>query len=92
MAIDSAAFRWTAVETVAALRQGEVSPLELIDAAYERIAATNGTINAMVTLCPDRARDHAKRLMQQPMAQRGILCGLPIAIKDLSDVAGVRTT
>ncbi|HWT96678.1 MAG TPA: amidase family protein, partial [Terriglobales bacterium] len=92
MAIDSDVFRWSAVEAVAALRRGEVSPLDLIDAAYERIAATNGGVNSMVTLCPDRARDHARRLMQQPVAQRGLLCGLPIAIKDLSDVAGVRTT
>lgn len=92
MAIDSGVFRWSAVEAVAALRRGEVSPLDLIDAAYERIAATNGSVNAMVTLCPDRARDHAKRLMQQPVERRGLLCGLPIAIKDLSDVAGVRTT
>lgn len=92
MAIDSGVFRWSAVEAVAALRRGEVSPLELIEAAYDRIAATNGSVNAMVTLCPDRARDHAKRLMQQPVDRRGLLCGLPIAIKDLSDVAGVRTT
>jgi len=92
MAIDSDVFRWSAVDAVAALRRGEASPLDLIDAAYERIAATNGIVNSMVTLCPDRARDHAKRLMQQPVAQRGLLCGLPIAIKDLSDVAGVRTT
>jgi amidase len=92
MAIDSAFFRWTAVEAVAALRQGKVSPLDLIDAAYARIAATNGVVNAMVTLCPDRARDHAKALLKKPADQRGPLCGLPIAIKDLSDVAGVRTT
>ncbi len=92
MAIDSTLFQLTAVEAVAALQKGDVTPLELIDAAYARIAATNGAVNAMVTLCPDRARDPAKTLMAKPVDQRGPLCGLPIAIKDLSDVAGVRTT
>jgi amidase len=92
MAIDSTLFRMTAAEAVAALRKGDVSPLDLIDAAYARIAATNGAVNAMVTLCPERARDNAKALMAKPVEQRGVLCGLPIAIKDLSDVAGVRTT
>src|SRR5260221_1700277 len=92
MAIDSRHFQLTAVGAVAALQKGDVTPLELIDAAYARIAATNGAVNAMVTLCPDRARDPAKTLMAKPVDQRGPLCGLPIAIKDLSDVAGVRTT
>ena len=92
MAIDSTLYRLSAVEAVAALRRGEVTPLDLIDAAYARIEATDKTVNAMVTLCPDRARDAAKVLMLQPVDQRGILCGLPVAIKDLNDVAGVRTT
>ncbi len=92
MAIDLALYRLTAVAAVAALRRGEVTPLDLIDAAYARIEATNAKVNAMVTLCPERARDAAKALMQKPVEARGLLCGLPLAIKDLSDVAGVRTT
>ena len=86
--------KWTATEAVARLRSGEVSPLDLIDAAERRIADTNPRINAMVTLCLDRARDHARRLMNEPRAGRaaGFLHGLPIAVKDNTDVQGVRCT
>lgn len=92
MAIDLDLYRLTAVAAVAALRRGEVTPLDLIDAAEARIAATNGAVNAIVTLCLDRARAAARELMAKPVEARGRLCGLPFAVKDLSDVAGVRTT
>jgi amidase len=88
--------RLTATEAVALLKRGEVSPLELIDAAAERIASVEPHVNALPTLCLDRARDHAKRLMagerRETGNEPGWLAGLPIAIKDLADVAGVRTT
>src|SRR5919108_4730839 len=85
----------TAQAVVRLLRQGRVSPLELIDAALARIAATDGAINALPTLCADRARDRARRLMDSASAVAagpGWLGGLPLAVKDLNDVAGVRTT
>ena len=84
----------TAREMVALLAKGEVSPLELIDIAADRIAATDGVLNALPTLCYERARDRAKALMQRRPGRppRGYLHGLPVAIKDLTDVAGVRTT
>ena len=86
--------RLTARAAVAALRKGEVSPLELVDAAAERIAETDGAIGAMPTLCLDRARDRARRIMASPPADPppGWLAGLPIAVKDLDEVEGVRTT
>jgi amidase len=87
--------RMTAQSVVRLLRQGRVSPLELIDAALARIAATDGAINALPTLCADRARDSARRLMESASAVApgpGWLGGLPLAVKDLNDVAGVRTT
>ena len=49
-------------------------------------------MNALPTLCFDRARAHAKELMQKPAGARGLLAGLPLPIKDLSDVAGVLNT
>ena len=55
--------RLTATEAVSRLRSREISPLELIDAAAARIAAVEPAVNALPTLCLDRARDHAKRLM-----------------------------
>ena len=87
-------YRLSARAAVAALRAGEVSPLELIDAAAARIAATDGALNAMPTLCLDRARDRARRLMAAPPSDPPPhwLAGLPVAVKDLDDVEGVRTT
>ena len=85
-------WRLSACAAVELLRRGEVSPLELIDAALERIAATNPKVNALVTLGEERARAQAARLMALPIEARGMLAGLPIAVKDLSDVSGLRTT
>ena len=86
--------KWTATEAVARLKSGEVSPLDLIDAAEARIAETNPQINAMVTLCFDRARAQARELMKadHAAAPAAFLYGLPIAVKDNTDVEGVRCT
>ncbi len=82
----------TAVEVVGLLRRGEVSGLELLDALEQRIAAIDGAVGALPTLCFDRARLRAKILEVRPIEERGLLCGLPVPIKDLTKVAGVRTT
>src|SRR6185503_4721379 len=84
--------RLDAIGIVDRLKRGEVTPHDLLDALESRIAAVNGPVNALPTLCFDRARRHAARLMQRPVAERGQLAGMPIPIKDLSDVAGVRST
>jgi amidase len=88
--------RLSATEAVTRLKRGEVSPLELIDAAEARIAAVDGAVNALPTRCFERARAHARELMagrrRQAEGEPGWLAGLPVAIKDLADVAGVRTT
>ena len=88
--------RMTARQVVALLDRRQVSPLELIDAALARIDAVDGAVNALPIRCPERAREHARRLMaQRPPAsegRRGWLGGLPLAIKDSMDVAGVRST
>jgi len=88
-------YRLTAIEAVDLLKRGEVSPLELVEAAAARIEATDGALNAMPTLCLDRAREQARRIMAEGRngdRPAGWLAGLPVAIKDLNDVAGVRTT
>src|SRR3954447_2882194 len=87
--------RMSATEAVRRWRRREVTPLDLIDAAAARIAVIEPQVNALPTLCLDRARDHAKRLMKEKQPAQdepGWLGGLPVAIKDLMDVAGVRTT
>jgi len=79
----------SALQLVAALRREQVSPHELLDALEKQISLVDGVINALPTLCFERARKHADTLMQKPPSQRGLLCGLPVAIKDLNQVAGV---
>lgn len=82
----------TAREVIDLLGRGEVSHSEVLDALEARIAAVDGRVNALPTLCFDRARRVAERIAARPAAERGILGGLPIPIKDLADVAGVRST
>ena len=82
----------TACEIVALLKKGEITPLDLLEAAERRIEAVDPHVNALPTLCFDRARDHARRLMDKPISERGRLAGLPMPIKDLNEVAGVLTT
>ncbi|MQX35378.1 amidase [Roseospira navarrensis] len=88
--------RLPARDVVRLLRRGTVSPLDLIDAALARHAAVDGAVNAVPTLCPERARAAARRLMDDPggldVSAPGWLAGLPVLIKDLVDVAGVRST
>lgn len=82
----------TAVEVVELLRGGEVSSHELLDVLERRISEVDPAVNALPTLCFDRARRQADRLVSLPVEDRGFLCGLPVPIKDLTDVAGVRTS
>src|SRR4051812_28366960 len=83
-------WRRSAREVVHLLRSREVSPFEVIDTALERIGDVNPSVNSVVTLCPERARLHARQLAEQ--SAPGLLAGLPVLIKDLVDVEGVRTT
>ncbi|WP_024512178.1 amidase family protein [Bradyrhizobium sp. ARR65] len=84
--------RQSACDVVAKLKTGEVSPVDLLDVLEKRIAEVDGKVNALPILCIERAREHAKALMRKPVSERGLLAGLPMPIKDLSDVAGVRNT
>ncbi len=87
-------FRLSAREVVKKLKAKDITPLELIDAAESRISETDEVLNALPTLCFDRARKQAERMMKDgtPDDARGWLGGLPVAVKDLNDVSGVRTT
>jgi amidase len=84
----------SARSVVARLTRGEVTPLELVELALARIEAIDPLVNAVPTVCPDRARESARRIMdgEVPPTERGWLAGLPMVIKDLNPVAGVRTT
>ena len=83
--------RLPAHEVVTLLQQRKVSPQELLDAAFERIARVEPAINAMPTLCRERAEKAAAEITPNP-ENPADLAGLPLAIKDLNEVAGVLTT
>jgi amidase len=89
---DQELVRETANTIVDKLRKGEVTPLYLLDVLEKRIAEVDRHVNALPTLCFDRARTHAKSLMQKKPAERGLLAGLPIPIKDLFNVKGTLNT
>ena len=76
------------------LDRGDLSPLDVFNAVAERIAAVNPIVNALPTLCLEAAHDRAAQLTkdQVPVAKRGALWGLPLAVKDYNDLAGVKTT
>ena len=89
---DSELIDLTAVALHGLLEKGEVTPLDCLHALEARISHVDPLVNALPTLCFDRARDHARRLMSKPFVERGVLGGIPVAIKDLTNVAGVRST
>ena len=82
----------SAVEVVAALQSGDVSPREVLHDLQERIQEVDPHVNALPTRCFDRAFAHAAAIEAKPPSERGRFAGLPIPIKDSYEVAGVRTT
>ena len=80
-------------EVARRVRAREVSPVEVLDACMARVERINPQINAVVTLNP-RARDDAAALERRIAAgeDAGPLAGVPVGIKDVTEVAGVRTT
>jgi amidase len=70
----------------------DVSPVEVVEACLARVERFNGTVNAVVTLS-ERALDDARELEAEAVKGRmGPLCGVPVGIKDVTPVAGLRTT
>src|SRR4051794_4258197 len=82
-----------AAELARRVRARELSPVEVLDACLERVEALNPALNAVVTLDP-RARDAARELERRISAGErvGALAGVPVGIKDVTQVGGVRTT
>jgi len=71
----------------ALVRNGDVTPRELLDATMSRVERLDGTLNAIITDCTDRARYHAARV--EPSTP---FAGVPTFLKDLVDLEGVRRT
>jgi amidase len=76
------------------IRSRELSAAELLTAVLARIDEVNPALNAIVTLAAEQAADRAAELDAQAArgSFAGPLHGLPIAIKDLAETAGIRTT
>ena len=85
-------YQKTAFEIVNLLKSKEISPLDCLDSIEKRICLVDKKVNALPTLCFDRARKHAKVLEKKSINERGLLAGLPVPIKDLISVSGVRST
>lgn len=77
-------------ELARAVRDGDVSPRELVDEALRRIDELDVDVNAVVARRDDDARAEAAELSEE--RRTGPLAGLPLLVKDLSHVAGMRTT
>jgi len=76
------------------IKSGELSPVEVTDACLKRIEATEEQLNAYVLVLGDQARAAAKQAESEISKGnwRGPLHGVPVAIKDLFDLAGTATT
>jgi amidase len=83
-----------ATELARLIRSRELSAVELLTAVLARIEAANPAINAIVTLAAEQAFEVAADLDTRAVrgSLAGPLHGLPIAIKDLAETAGIRTT
>ena len=83
----------SACDTARAVRDGRVSAVAVVESALARIARVNGTLNAVVTLNLD-ALDDARRIDARVARGEdpGLLAGVPVGIKDITPVAGLRTT
>jgi len=81
-----------ALSSLIASRQ--LSPTELVEYFLRRIEAANPQLNAFVTVTADEALRNARTLTEEIArgVRRSPLHGIPVAIKDLTDTAGTRTT
>ena len=74
-----------------AIAQRQISAREALEAHLGRIAALDPSLCAFITVDAEAARQRADAL-DRASAPLGPLHGLPLAVKDLTDVAGLRTT
>ena len=76
------------------IQRKEVSPFEVIEAHIARIEALEPKLNSFITFLPDRSRDEARKAEREILSgrYRGPLHGIPLGLKDLYYVRGLRNT
>src|SRR5256885_1810332 len=85
---------WSLKQASELLRRKAASPVDLTRACLQRIEHTQGTLNAFITVTGEQALATARQ-MEAEQSQgkwRGPLHGIPVALKDNIDTAGVRAT
>ena len=84
----------SAVEMARAIREREISAVDLVEAHLRRIDAVNPRLNAVVTLAEERAMDEARMADRERDRgrTRGPLHGVPITVKDSIETEGIVTT
>lgn len=83
-----------ATEQAQAIRDGEITSVDLLELYLDRVERLNPAINAVVTLAADRARAEALAADHRTRGGGPLppLHGLPITIKDAIETAGIRST
>ncbi|MBT3458259.1 MAG: Asp-tRNA(Asn)/Glu-tRNA(Gln) amidotransferase GatCAB subunit A, partial [Halieaceae bacterium] len=83
----------SATELSISLKTAEISAVELTEACIDAIAAHNGTVNAVVTLCEESALAEAKAAdLKLRDGSAGPLTGIPLLHKDIFCTRNVATT
>ncbi|WP_255701215.1 amidase [Chromobacterium sp. Beijing] len=88
------AYQLSIVDAARQIADGQLSPVELTRSVLERAQEKEDQLSAYVTLAADQAMDAARRAEQEIRRKeyRGVLHGIPYALKDLIDAAGLPTT
>jgi 1-carboxybiuret hydrolase len=81
----------SAAETAQAVTSGKVSAAAVIDNALARVEQRNPALNVFTAVTAERARDKAKAIDAAPDKAKLPLAGVPFAVKNLFDVAGLTT-
>jgi len=76
------------------MRDGRLSAVTLVERCLERIEALNPKLNAFITVTAELAREQARTADVEIRGgrYRSALHGVPVAVKDFYDTAGIRTT